>query len=65
LIVSAGARSRLLLGVNGMAGNKGKGLLAEKTTATKKAEKDKMKKAKKVQKDKAKNAISGSSHVTI
>jgi hypothetical protein len=51
-----GARSRLLLGVNDMAGNEGKSLLAVKTMMTKKAEKDKTKKVNKAQKDKAKKA---------
>ena len=43
--VFAGARSRLLLGVNDMAGEEGKGLLAAKITTAKKAQKDKAKKA--------------------
>ena len=54
--VFAGARSRLLLGVNDMAGEEGKSLLAVKTTTAKKVEKDRAKKAKKAQKDKVKKA---------
>ena len=51
-----GARSTLLLGVNDMVGNEGKGLLAAKTMMAKKAEKDKTKKVKKAQKNKVKKA---------
>jgi hypothetical protein len=54
--VYVGARSRLLLGVNDMTGQEGKGLLAANTTTTKKVEKNKAKKAKKAYTDKAKKA---------